>query len=345
MFYCPNHHCIHHCDPAPDFYKKYGFAKGKQRFRCKTCGRTFGASNFTLDYRMRKRGLFETIFQQTTQGMSNRSIARTLNMAESSVRDRLKHLSRQALLHWEERQRKVKLEETIVYDGFESFVFSQYDPNNLNHAVGQGSLFVFDFNYAHLNRKGRMTEAQRRKLARLEEKRGRYPKNRIQVQTQKLLEHLRPQELLSDEHHSYTRAIAKLDFSIKHQQVSSKQRRDKRNPLFPVNHLDMKLRHFLKSLTRETIAFNKNEMGLIDRVVLFLARKNFLAPQFVKEEKQRDASSPGMLVGAADKILKFSEFFWQRKTKYQIQLREEWQSYYQRIVECSFLPCVPYYGL
>src|SRR5690606_24882797 len=128
---------MHHVNPRSNFFKLDGWRKGKQRYRCKSCGKSFGESNFSLDYRMKKRDIFASVFHLSTQGLSNRSIARTLKISETTVRNRLKHLSRQALLSWEQKLQETQITEPVVYDGLESFVFSQYDPNNLNHSVGK----------------------------------------------------------------------------------------------------------------------------------------------------------------------------------------------------------------
>jgi len=306
-----------------------------------------------LDYRHRKAGLFEDIFNNSSQGLSNRAIARNLKVSESTIRNKIKHLARQSLLHWESYAKKLNLNEPVAYDGFETFVFSQYDPNNINHVVGKNSLYLYDFSYSHLNRKGRMTPAQKLKMRKIEEKKGRYPSNRVRVQTLSVLKYLesinreRKETILyTDEHRSYKLA---LDTDLRghhfdHRTISSRAFRGPSNPLFPINHLDLKLRHFLKSCTRETIAFNKNEMGLIDRYVLHAIQKNFLRSRLIKGRQEHRTHSPAMLVGLTDRILSFKEFFKLRLTRYQVKLRDEWVKYYQRIVDCSRLPCRLYQG-
>src|SRR6056297_1148452 len=53
------------------------------------------------------------------------------------------------------------LTEDVAADGIESFVEDQYQPNNINLLVGSNSQFLYDFDYAHLRRKGCMTEYQK----------------------------------------------------------------------------------------------------------------------------------------------------------------------------------------
>jgi transposase-like protein len=358
--YCPNPKCVHHQSFLWSAWIKKGTALTKKapginfKYKCKTCGRNFSSNCFKLDYRHRKIDLFEEVFKSSSQGLSNRSIARNLNVAENTVRNRIKHLSRQSLIRWEQFASHIKLSEAIAYDGFETFVYSQYDPNNINHAVGRNSLYLYDFSYSHLNRKGRMTSEQRKKMQKLDRKKGRYPTNRIRVQSLVVFNYLSsinksslPIELYTDEHKIYKLVLKKdmPNHNLHHHTINSKKPRTTANPLFPINHLDMKLRHFLKSCTRETIGFNKNEMGLIDRYVLFAIQKNFLRSKFIKGKKETLTHSPAMIVGIANKIYSFKEFFRIRRTRFQVDLRQEWLKYYNRQIDHSRLSCQAYLGI
>jgi len=271
-------------------------------------------------------------------------------MSETSIRNRLKHLSRQALLKWEELQAKKLIREDVCYDGFEAFVYSQFDPNNINQLVGKKSFYLYDFNYSHLNRKGRMTFSQKRRLEMIDQKYGRYPSDSIFRQSKKIFKNLQKNKkgqltLFTDEHKSYVKALSQVNCSsILQHKTNSREYRGSKNPLFPVNHLDMKLRHFLKSCTRETIGFNKNEFGLMDRYIIHGVQKNFLRTKFLKHGKNKETSSPAMLIGITKKVLHFTEFFNVRKTRFQVKLREDWYGFYQRVSLCARYKIRPYYG-
>ena len=340
--YCPNPNCSNHRNPVAEFFRRKGkilvkkYPGYNKRFQCKTCGRYFVFSAFALDYRCRSNS-FEKIFWSSTQGMSNRSIARMLGFSEHKVRQSLKLLARQALLRWELLAKNLTVREPLAYDGFETFIRSQYDINNINHLVGKKSLFVYDFNYSHLNRKGKMTELQREKLKQIEEKFGRYPTDRVRIQTKNIFQRIlktnnTPLILHTDEHKTYQLVLGNDlgKHGILHQVTNSKKCRNGKNPLFPVNHLDMKIRHFLKSCTRETIAFNKNEAGLMDRMILFLASKNFMRGKFIKGKIGDNEKSPAMIVGITKKIFSFKEFFFGRMTAFQVHIRECWREFYYR---------------
>ena len=357
--FCPNADCPFHCEkPFGDWFAKTGSRytlknpRGEQKYRCKICLKGFSTATLRLDFRHRSIDSFEHIFNQSTQGLSNRSIARILNLSEGNVRNKIDHMARQSLLNMEKETHKLKIKEDLAYDGFETFTYSQYDPNNINHLVGKDSLFVYDFNFANLNRKGRMTESQKDKLQQLVEEHERYPTNLIRESSAKIFNRLSKKIdgaviLYTDEHKSYDLALRR-DVNcprIIHHQINSKRCRNSKNPLFPVNHLDMKIRHFLKSCTRETIAFNKSEAGLMSRLCMFIAQKNFMRGKLIKGNQQYHKESPAMILGITSRIMTFWEFFKRRITSVQVKLRSCWRDIYFKKFKHSRREIVAYGGV
>ena len=350
--YCPNPDCQHHHHGSMGFYVKNGFQKTQkfpytnQRYRCRTCRNQFSYTYFGHDFRKKTPCLSADIFFFKVNGMTNHSIARRLNIGEPSVRIRLAELKRQAMLKQKVLEKNMRLQEPIVYDGFESFSYSQFDPCYVNTSVGKNSLYTYLATLSPLNRKGRMTEWQKKKNLELRKEFGAYPPNSIRVQTTysiaKLLKLTRNNQLqlFSDEHKSYQHSV-KFDFpgcKILHHTTSSKERRDGHNPLFAINHLHLHYRHFLASHRRETIAFNKHEAGLMDSILLKTVSKNFLEPQMYKrgpKNKVRNKQSPAMAVGITDKILTFDEFFDHKRTIKQVPLDQEEERMYYSIYQFS----------
>ena len=166
--YCPNPCCVFHFGTNEVFYIKNGFTKtGKapfvnQRYKCKRCKIQFSRNTFSLEFRKKKTHLSELILRWSMHGMSNNSIARNLDISEGTVRDRLKEMSRQSVF-FEKENLPIKLTEDVAYDGFETFTHSQFDPCYINTAVGSRSHFIYHNTFSPLNRKGRMTEDQKRK--------------------------------------------------------------------------------------------------------------------------------------------------------------------------------------
>ena len=330
--YCPNSRCLFHFETESKFYVKNGWAKTEkppfknQRFKCKHCGEQFSANTFGLDFRKRVAGLSEQVLHFSMNGMSNNSIARLLKIAEGTVRDRLKEMARQSL-YFEKKHYPKTLNEDVAYDGFETFTHSQFSPCYINTAVGSNSMFIYHNTFSPLNRKGRMTDDQKLKNRELILQYGFYPRDSVFEESCYILKNLSSmgpgRTLYSDEHRSYERAVRSFDFQMVHETISSKQRRDPSNPLFPINHLHMSYRHFFSSQQRETIAFQKHEAALLEKMQLMKIYRNFMSTKFVKKNKYDPHAhewSPAMYVGVASKVMSFEEVFGTRRMKSQIKL-------------------------
>ena len=274
-------------------------------------------------------------------GMTNCSIARNLKIRERVVRNRQGLLSRQAQLFEKKLEAKLKIQEPICYDGFETFSNSQFSPCYINTAVGKNSLYTFVVTFSPLNRKGRMTTWQQKKNFQLQEKFGKYPQNSVTKLTEYTYEKLVakadrfPMILHTDEHKAYEYVLkTKFNHQFGHYQTNSKDKRDMRNPLFPVNHLHLTYRHFLASQRRETIAFNKNEAGLMDRIILMKVYKNFMRPKTLRQRREV-LKSPAMELGLVDRVLKFEDVFFERRFKTHYKLDEVEEKIYRREYDYS----------
>jgi hypothetical protein len=251
----------------------------------------------------------------------------------------LRRLGRQLLLYHERCRPKAPPQEAIVIDGFESFAYSQYHPLHVNLAVGAESHFVYAFTESELRRKGRMTPAQKTIRDREELAFGRADPRAIEKGVVKLLELVAPEgshlTIRSDEHPAYPRALARLPGrSFTHARTSSKRARVPSNPLFAVNRQDMMLRHTGANHRRETIAFSKLRMGVIERVALQLVFMNYLKSF---SEKRQD-ETPAQRLGRVDHKVTLREVLRERLFPGRIPLPEVWQAYYDREVPTRRIP-------
>ncbi len=350
--YCPNEMCKFHL-PSNEknfnsFFWSNGWAKTRcypyrvRQFRCRSCNRNFRYTYFKLDFREKKPGLNCKIFSYMTCGVSNREIARRLETSEHLIRLRVRKLVQWALIKQTERTQALKISEPLVYDGLEAFAKSQYDPNQIQQAIGKESLFIYDFNFVPLNRKGRMSPRQKQVRRLTEEKEGRYPPKAIRISTVEIFSRLyerradlaQPLVIYSDEHFQYRRAVERdlKDLKIHQVTVSSKQTRNYQNCLFSVNHADLLIRQHMGAFSRETICFAKNHARMVGKYVLFMVWKNFFRPQFVKPHKKDPKSNhntPAMRLGLTKRALEFYEFFDIKRTLAQIHLNREWTLFHE----------------
>jgi transposase-like protein len=324
------------------FYVKNGFTSTQkppflnQRFKCKGCKIQFSQNTFDIDFRKQVVKLGEKVLEFSMNGMSNNSVARQLHVAEGTVRNRLKVLSRQAL-YFEKEHAATNLNEDVAFDGFETFTHSQFSPCYVNTAVGSTSMFIYHNTLSPLNRKGRMTEQQKIKNLELIAKFGHYPRDSVYEESCYVFSCLSSigsgRTLFTDEHKSYQRATKNVSLTLKHQMINSQVRRDPTNPLFPVNRLHNLYRHFFSSQKRETIAFQKHEAALLEKIQLMKIYQNFMRPKFVKKNKfdpKAHEWSPAMYVGVANKVLSFSEIFGVRKLSTQVKLDSREKEFIQR---------------
>jgi len=346
--YCPNTKCKWHALDRKEkgVFAKYGsrpisqFPYFTQRYRCRNCRKVFSSSIFSISYRDRTKNTYEEIFDLFIGGYSRRQTAEFLGCSLNTVLRRVSKMAEQGLLKQAYFARNLKITESIAYDGLENFSFSQYDPNNINHAVGRDSLFVYDFNFAPLNRKGRMTATQRARKQELEREFGAYPRNAIHSSTKRIFKRLlerSDEELVlhSDRHYAYREVLERMPGKsrIRHIMTPSTVARNYRNRLFAVNHLDLLTRHHLSAFKRETIAFSKHSISMIEAFALFMVAKNFMRTMFRKKHVRdpgTNRESPAMRLGLTKKVLKFQDFFRLRLMRTQVGLNEDWQEFIRR---------------
>ena len=341
--FCPNIRCRHHQFGILGFAKKNGLTKTakapfvNQRYLCKSCGAQFSSNTFTFDFRKKIIMLSRNILHFSMNGMSHSSIARELKVSKGSVHLRLKNLAHQSLLF--EKEKKVeKITENIAYDGFETFSHSQFSPCYINTAVGMNSHFIYHNTFSPLNRKGRTTDFQKKKQDKLIEKHGLYPRDSIYQESRYIFQELNSKventiQLYSDEHQSYRRAFTQYLDKISHETICSKARRDSRNPLFAINHLHLLYRHFLCSQKRETIAFQKHEAALLEKIQTMKIYRNFMQPKFTKKNRYDEYAhlwSPAMYLKIVDKILDFEEIFNIRRLRSHFKLDERENDFLDR---------------
>ena len=259
--FCPNPSCpCHHagCQPARWYYRRGSYHTGAfgsvPRFTCRACGCSFSRQTFRLDYHVKKPVCYHFLKDALKRGGGLRSIARDLGISHQAVANRIGRLARQGLaLHAETLgSPRFHLREDLAADGFESFVADQWQPNNIHLLVGTLSQCLYEFDYAHLRRKGRMTDEQKRQRSLREKK---YIRARVSISESftRLLKcairHIENRAashvlLFTDEKQEY-RLLVDSDEYLQHLRrreqfahicISSKLPRTTANLLFPVNY-------------------------------------------------------------------------------------------------------------
>ncbi len=304
-----------------------------RRFRCCHCRRRFSEQTFRTTYWLQRPHLLEPIFQALLACSAYRQIARALETSPHTVLTHAARLGRHCLLVHQQLRPRVLPEEPLVLDGFLSFEWSQYHPTLYHVAAGQRSHFFHGFTDSELRRSGRMSRRQQRRRAKLEARDGRPDPRSVEKEVAALLGTLAPApralELHSDEHRDYPRALRRLaHLEVTHRTISSRAARTPRNPLFPINLLDLLIRHSGANHKRETIAFSKRRQSAIERLWVLLVWRNYI--KSFSERSRGD--SPAMRLGLLPRRLKAREVLAERRFPGRIALPACWQRYYWRAV-------------
>jgi transposase-like protein len=347
--HCPNPACDFH-RPRTDWpFKRSGFftrpADGRriQTFQCLHCRRKFSARTFATDYWLKRRELLALIATMISEGPGLRQIGRMLHTTHATVGRHAARLGRHCLLFHCNLLHEFKLREALVVDGFETFEYSQYYPFHINFAVGAQSWFTYHFTDAPLRRKGAMTAAQKLRRAELESQYGRPDPKALARGMAALLRPLIPRVadttlvLHSDDHPAYPPALRRLSREEKdcprfdHHVTSSKERRTRQNPLFPVNLADLLARHGSANHRRETIAFSKRRQAAMERAAAFTVWRNCIK----RRAENGPPKSAAMHVGLLDRLLTWRQVLRRRLFVGHAPLTPEWADYYWRRVKTA----------
>ena len=98
--FCPTQACPRHRSPYFRFYQRYGFyqplcrSRPVQRFRCKTCRRTFSTQTFRADFRDHKPRLNAPVVELLCSGIGLRQTARLVHLSRRCLELKARKLSR-----------------------------------------------------------------------------------------------------------------------------------------------------------------------------------------------------------------------------------------------------------
>lgn len=350
--HCPNSVCHYH-KPGNTLWRweKFGFYVRKsdgrrvQRFRCDTCRRTFSTQTFSPTYWLKRPDLLRPVFWRLVGCSGFRQIAREFDISPQTVLGLSARLGRHCLLYFQQHRPR-RIPEAVAFDSFQSFEYSQDHPTLYHFVTGQASHFTYGFTESELRRSGTMTEEQKERRARIEAALGRPDPRSTEKEVEAVLRIVAPEEqaleLHSDEHKAYPRAIRRVrHLTVTQRTISSRAARTAHNPLFPVNLLDLLIRHSGANHKRETIAHSKRRQGACDRHWIFLVWRNWMK----SFSEQRRDGSPAMRLGIAQERLKTETLLEKRLFPAHDPLPERWQTYYRRLTPTRRIPTIAVHRL
>lgn len=280
------------------------------RFVCPGCNRTFSQQSFSTTYYLKKPELQPEIAAGIVAGAGHRQISRTQKCAASTVTRQVARIGRHALLLHQLALREITqaAPEAIQVDDFDSFAYSQFFPVSLPTAIGAKSYFIYGFELGRERRRGRMSPAQKKQRAALEE---RYGKPSPQAMTEaftRLIRALPGAEgtlnLVSDADKAIAQAVKVVgrDRSLSHTAYANPRRGPKGSrrsaeacqrdqALFTNDQSHRFLRHSKAAHRRETIAFGRRLGALAERMAVYLVWRNLVQ---ARVERRRREGTPAM---------------------------------------------------
>ena len=262
---CPNRRCPRHREPGGRFFRRHGHYRAHcrhypvPRFRCLSCNRTFSRQTFRADFGQRKPYLNATFLSLMVSCVGQRQAARVLRVARRTIEHRFDWLASHARDFHLNRLRHRFLEGPFQLDELESFESNRYQPVTVPILIHRKTYFLVATSVAPLRRKGRLTERQRIRRLLWESMHGRRPSSSSHA-VHTVMEALRrvtrrasPVSLESDYKPAYGH-VGRAVFGryFRWRRHSADARRDRSNGLFPINHTNARLRHFLSRLRRRT---------------------------------------------------------------------------------------------
>ena len=312
---CPNIDCRAHRDPVRGFFVREGFyhplcrSHAVPRFRCRLCGRGFSRQTFRADRRQKKPAINAACLDLMVSCVGMRQAARVLRVARRTVERRFAWLAQHAADFQANRLAAARLRGPFQLDELESFESNRYQPVTVPVLIERRSLFIVASAVGLLRRMGRLTPQQRLRRAAHEARHGRRPSESPQA-VRAVLKTLRAVSppaasivLESDEKPLYGRIgrdlLGRRFFWRPH---SASARRDRRNPLFPINHTNARLRHFLARLRRRTWCVTKKKTWL--QAHLHIAA---LWSNFCRGITNRTETTPAQALGLAPRRYRSEE--------------------------------------
>jgi len=259
-----------------------------QRFLCRECRRTFSTQTFRVDYRLKKPELNLSLFGSFISKVTHRQASRIIGCSRTTIAHRLMLLGEhcKSFHRWRlDRACKDRDPSGIFQlDELETFEHSRrLAPVTMPVLIERSSYFVLEFETAPLPCRGRLSEADRKRKEVREALFGRRVSGsrRAVKRCFESLARLQSRsacvQVQTDRKSSYAGILRrKFGSRLVHRRISSRGRRDYRNPLFPINHTLAMLRDGISRLVRRTWAASKLRQRLERHAWIWVIWRNYV---------------------------------------------------------------------
>lgn len=287
------------------FYRRKCDGRSAQRFRCRSCRRTFSAQAFRLDYRLRRPRLHLDLWPHLISKVTHRQAARVLGCHRRTVAHRLELLGKHCRDYHLARLRQLHArggaEGSWQLDELETYETSRrLQPLTVPVLIHASSYFVVSVDVASLPCRGGLSESDLHRKAARERAHG-LRRSGSRAAVERCLSHLAPLTesrttmVATDRKSTYPGSLSRvLGRSVVHVCTRSTVKRDRRNPLFPINHTLAQMRDGISRLVRRTWAASKRALRLCWHLWIWVCWRNYV--RYVTNHAPM--TTPAMLIGA-----------------------------------------------
>ena len=351
--FCPRPSCRYHNKEhakSGDWYYMAGSFHTKcrgdiQRFRCKHCGKYSSTQTFSFHYWTHSTANMQIFEQALISCMGCRQLARAFGHTYRFVQNRIARLARAYIVQISKAYKDFTIDESCSFDGFESYLNSQYFPMHFHILMGSNSQIPFGVTSGIINRKGRKTPRQEQRCEMIKRlwprKKGHYKQSIVRL-FRDLPDHLRlhsqdqPWVLFTDEHPVYPEALRQVPElkhamkigTMEHITISSLAPRTRRNPLFPSNYIDRELRKNSADHVRETVRQAREIHMAMCRMVIHLGHHMMKKPHRIPDCRaywdERTHAEMGGFMDKTRTVIMVRDFYTKRNIWDHIEEKHEW---------------------
>lgn len=268
-----------------NWFKKKGYFKTKHngqkvpRYQCKVCDKFFSSRTHLPTYKQKKPALNQTIFKLYCSGLSLRRMALIMGINRKTVYRKFLYLARESRNIHEEFLRTTKMYTSHVqFDEIETFEHTSLKPLSVSIAVRSKTGEILEARVAEMINKGPATSLATRRYGYRVDQRLAAFEDVFRVLNSIMIPN---GTIVTDASPSYVKPMQEFACALKHTRVSSaeringpKNRRNKNDVLWRLNHIAAKLRNDLSRLSRKTWTTTKRMWALQAHIDLYIAFNN-----------------------------------------------------------------------
>lgn len=256
-------------------YYRTSDRKWVQRFKCTHCFKHFSRATSSPAIHQNKRHLNPLIFKLLASGVSQRRIARLLNIHMITVSRKLRFLGGQARFFNLKNRHRIPPIHELQFDDLETFEHTKLKPLSMTLAVEKTSRFIVGFEISRMPAKGLLAKRSVKKYGKRKDERalGRdrlFRRIKNQMSDRVLIE--------SDENPHYPETIRAHFPNAFHQTIKGQRgcitgqgelKKISYDPLFSLNHTCAMFRANVNRLFRKTWCTTKKIQPLMDHLEIY----------------------------------------------------------------------------